>query len=45
MTVQQDIPSRTVYIVSDGTGITAEALARSILSQFNLTYSRIYIPF
>ena len=34
-----------VYIVSDGTGITAEALARSILSQFNLTYSRIYIPF
>ncbi len=45
MTTQQDIPSRTVYIVSDGTGITAEALARSILSQFNLTYSRIYIPF
>ena len=45
MTAQQDIPSRMVYIVSDGTGITAEALARSILSQFNLTYSRIYIPF
>ncbi len=45
VTAQQAIPSRTVYIVSDGTGITAEALARSILSQFNLTYSRIYIPF
>lgn len=43
--MQQDIPSRTVYIVSDGTGITAEALARSVLSQFNLNYSRIYIPF
>lgn len=45
MTTQQDIPSRTVYIVSDGTGITAEALARSVLSQFNLTFSRIHIPF
>ncbi len=43
--MQQDIPSRTVYIVSDGTGITAEALARSVLSQFNMNYSRIYIPF
>ena len=45
MTAQNDIPQRTVYIVSDGTGITAEALARSILSQFDVTYSRIYIPF
>ena len=45
MTTQQDIPGRTVYIVSDGTGITAEALARSVLSQFNLTFSRIHIPF
>lgn len=45
MTTQQDIPGRSVYIVSDGTGITAEALARSVLSQFNLTFSRIHIPF
>ncbi len=45
MTTQQDVPSRTVYIVSDGTGITAEALARSVLSQFNLSYFRIHIPF
>ncbi len=45
MTTQQDTPSRTVYIVSDGTGITAEALARSVLSQFNLSFSRIHIPF
>ena len=45
MTTQQDIPGRTVYIVSDGTCITAEALARSVLSQFNLTFSRIHIPF
>ncbi len=45
MTTQQDIPGRTVYIVSDGTGITAEALARSVLSQFNLNFSRIHIPF
>ncbi len=45
MTTAQTIPSRTVYIVSDGTGITAEALARSILSQFNLNYSKICISF
>lgn len=45
MTTQQGIPGRTVYIVSDGTGITAEALARSVLSQFNLSFARIHIPF
>ena len=45
MTTQQNIPARTVFIVSDGTGITAEALARSVLSQFNLSYSRVHIPF
>ncbi|EEO27053.1 pyruvate, water dikinase regulatory protein [Oxalobacter paraformigenes] len=45
MSNQQEIPARTVYIVSDGTGITAEALARSVLSQFNLSYARIHIPF
>ena len=45
MTTQEGIPGRTVYIVSDGTGITAEALARSVLSQFNMSFSRIHIPF
>ena len=45
MTTLQEIPPRTVFIVSDGTGITAEAIARSVLSQFNLSFSRIHIPF
>ena len=45
MKTPQEIPPRTVFIVSDGTGITAEAIARSVLSQFNLSSSRIHIPF
>ena len=36
---------RTVFIVSDGTGITAETLANSILTQFNLRFKKIRIPF
>lgn len=37
---------RTVFIVSDGTGITAEALAHSLLSQFEgVQYRQIRIPF
>ncbi len=39
-------PKRTVFIVSDGTGITAEALAHSLLSQFEgVQYRQIRIPF
>lgn len=36
---------RSVYIVSDSTGLTAETLARSILSQFDLPFQKIRIPF
>ncbi len=36
---------RQVYIVSDGTGLTAEALARSVLSQFEIPLQKIRVPF
>ena len=37
---------RTVFIISDGTGITAETLAHSLLSQFEgVHYRQIRIPF
>jgi len=37
---------RTVYFVSDGTGITAETLGHSVLTQFEtLRYRRIRAPF
>lgn len=46
MIANADSPtSRPVYIVSDGTGITAEALARSVLSQFELEFKKIHLPF
>ncbi len=35
----------TVFIVSDGTGITAETFAHSILSQFDLKFRLIRLPF
>ncbi|MDR0934110.1 MAG: kinase/pyrophosphorylase [Burkholderiaceae bacterium] len=39
------LPMRQVYIVSDGTGLTAEALARSVLSQFEIPFQKIRYPF
>ena len=37
---------RTVFFVSDGTGITAETLGHALMSQFdNLTYRQVTIPF
>jgi regulator of PEP synthase PpsR (kinase-PPPase family) len=37
---------RTVFIVSDGTGITAETLAHSLLSQFEgISYRQVRMPF
>jgi len=36
---------RIVFVVSDGTGITAEKFAVSILAQFNISYHLIRIPF
>ena len=36
---------RTVYFVSDGTGITAETFGHSVLSQFELRFKQIRLPF
>lgn len=42
----QSAPVRPVFIVSDGTAITAETLARAILSQFpDLRYLQTRLPF
>jgi regulator of PEP synthase PpsR (kinase-PPPase family) len=39
-------PQRTVFIISDGTGITAETLAHSLLSQFEgMRYRQVRLPF
>lgn len=35
----------TVYVVSDGTGITAETFAHSILSQFDMKFRLLRMPF
>ena len=37
--------NRTVFFVSDGTGITAETLGHSVLSQFELRFKQIRLPF
>lgn len=36
---------RTVFIVSDGTGITAETFSQSILAQFELPFRQVRKPF
>jgi len=37
---------RTVFIVSDGTGITAETFSHSVLSQFeSVTFNQVRVPF
>ncbi|MEY5051112.1 MAG: hypothetical protein RLZZ619_1042, partial [Pseudomonadota bacterium] len=36
---------RTVFIVSDGTGITAETFSQSILAQFELPFRQVRMPF
>lgn len=45
MTEKNSQPARLVYIVSDGTGITAEAMTRSVLSQFEFPFQKIHLPF
>ena len=41
-----DGATRTIYFVSDGTGITAETLGHSVLTQFeSLRYKRVRAPF
>jgi len=37
--------SRTVFFVSDGTGITAETFGHSVLTQFELRFRQIRLPF
>jgi len=37
--------TQKVFLVSDGTGITAETFAHSILSRFNLTFRLVRLPF
>lgn len=36
---------RTAFFVSDGTGITAETFAHSVLSQFDMPFRQIRLPF
>jgi regulator of PEP synthase PpsR (kinase-PPPase family) len=37
--------NRTVFFVSDGTGITAETFGHSVLTQFDLKFKQIRLPF
>ena len=49
MTVEGRTPlppsTRTVFFVSDGTGITAETFGHAVLSQFEMRFRQIRIPF
>jgi len=39
------MPDRTVFFVSDGTGITAETFGNAILAQFDIKPHRVRLPF
>ena len=39
------MPNRTVFFVSDGTGITAETFGNAILAQFNMKPRHVRLPF
>ena len=39
------MPHRTVFFISDGTGITAETFANAILAQFEIRPHRVRLPF
>ena len=39
------MPNRTVFFISDGTGITAETFGNAILAQFEATVRRVRLPF
>ncbi len=39
------MPNRTVFFVSDGTGITAETFGNAILNQFEIDFRRVRLPF
>ncbi|HZX26914.1 MAG TPA: pyruvate, water dikinase regulatory protein [Telluria sp.] len=44
---RQPLPNaaRTVFFVSDGTGITAETFGHSVLTQFDLRFRQVRLPF
>jgi [pyruvate, water dikinase]-phosphate phosphotransferase / [pyruvate, water dikinase] kinase len=42
---QRPTSARTVFFVSDGTGITAETLGHSVLTQFEMRFRQIRLPF
>ena len=39
------MPNRTVFFISDGTGITAETFGNAILNQFEIDVRRVRLPF
>ena len=39
------MPNRTVFFISDGTGITAETFGNAILAQFELQPRHVRLPF
>lgn len=39
------VADRTVFFVSDGTGITAETFGHSVLTQFELRFKQVRLPF
>lgn len=39
------LDGHTVFFVSDGTGITAETFGHSVLSQFDLSFKQVRLPF
>ncbi|HEY4073790.1 MAG TPA: pyruvate, water dikinase regulatory protein [Herbaspirillum sp.] len=45
MTQPLPLANRTVFFVSDGTGITAETFGHSVLTQFPLRFRQVRLPF
>ena len=39
------MPNRTVFFISDGTGITAETFGNAILAQFEMKTRHVRLPF
>ena len=39
------VSTRTVFFVSDGTGITAETFGHSVLTQFEMRFKQVRLPF
>jgi regulator of PEP synthase PpsR (kinase-PPPase family) len=39
------MPNRTVFFISDGTGITAETFGNALLAQFEIEVRRVRLPF